>query len=99
MMKGNPVTEDSHSAANTGILDGIMGRANLTIQLGSSIMLPCVVRQLGKNTVRNRKIEVKTLDIISRAIRADEMVRHDHTLKHSKCNYLFLSISSIEKHY
>ena len=36
--------------------------------------------------------------IISRAIRADEMVRHDHTLKHSKCNYFILSISSIEKH-
>ena len=25
-----------------------------------------------------------------RAIRPNEMVRHDHTLKHPKCNYIFV---------
>ena len=30
---------------------GIKGTANVTAQLGSSVMLPCVVRQVGKNTV------------------------------------------------
>ena len=36
---------------------------------------------------------------INRAIGADEMVRHDYPLERPKNNYIFLSISSIEKHY
>ena len=34
---------------------------------------------------------IDALKILSiRAIRPNEMVRHDHTLKHPKCNYIFV---------
>ena len=36
---------------------------------------------------------------INRAIGAEEMVRHDYPLERPKNNYIFLSISSIKKHY
>ena len=32
--------------------DVLSGRTNVTTQIGSSVILPCVVKQVGSNTVR-----------------------------------------------
>ena len=35
-------------------LDGIQGKTNITAQVGTSVVMPCVVKQVGKNTVSDR---------------------------------------------
>ena len=41
--------------------DVLSGRTNVTTQLGSSVVLPCVVKQVGSNTVRTTFLNTITI--------------------------------------